>query len=56
MAHQVDHKGQQAFTSTTRSRACGDSQLGDGRVQDIANYIKRGKLWMPSPHADARSC
>jgi MoxR-like ATPase len=22
-----------------------DSQLGDGRVQDIANYIKRGKLW-----------
>ena len=22
-----------------------DSQLGDGRVQDIANYIKPGKLW-----------
>lgn len=22
-----------------------DSQLGDGRVHDIANYIKRGKLW-----------
>ena len=22
-----------------------DSQLGDGKVQDIANYIKRGKLW-----------
>ena len=22
-----------------------DSQLGDERVQDIANYIKRGKLW-----------
>ncbi|WP_421696720.1 AAA family ATPase [Aestuariivirga sp.] len=22
-----------------------DSQLGDGRVQDIANYIRRGKLW-----------
>src|ERR1700739_1190181 len=22
-----------------------DSQLGDGRVSDIANYIKRGKLW-----------
>ena len=22
-----------------------DSQLGDGRVQDIGNYIKRGKLW-----------
>ncbi len=22
-----------------------DSQLGDARVQDIANYIRRGKLW-----------
>src|SRR5690348_17567147 len=22
-----------------------DSQLGDARVQDIRNYIKRGKLW-----------
>jgi MoxR-like ATPase len=22
-----------------------DSQLGDGRVQDIGNYIKQGKLW-----------
>ncbi len=22
-----------------------DSQLGDSRVQDIANYIRRGKLW-----------
>jgi len=22
-----------------------DSQLGDGRVEDIANYIKRGPLW-----------
>src|ERR1700755_703311 len=22
-----------------------DSQLGDPRVSDIANYIKRGKLW-----------
>ena len=22
-----------------------DSQLGDSRVQDIRNYIKRGKLW-----------
>lgn len=22
-----------------------DSQLGDARVEDIANYIKRGKLW-----------
>ena len=22
-----------------------DSQLGDGRVHDIGNYIKKGKLW-----------
>src|SRR5690606_22586679 len=22
-----------------------DSQLGDGRFNDIRNYIKRGKLW-----------
>ena len=22
-----------------------DSQLGDARVDDISNYIKRGKLW-----------
>src|SRR6187431_3564078 len=22
-----------------------DSQLGDGRVQDIGNYIKQGKMW-----------
>jgi MoxR-like ATPase len=22
-----------------------DSQLGDGRVKDISNYIKRGKMW-----------
>jgi len=28
-----------------------DSQLGDGRVQDIANYIKRGKLWDAFTHA-----
>src|SRR5574338_59710 len=28
-----------------------DSQLGDGRVKDIANYIKRGKLWDAFTHA-----
>jgi MoxR-like ATPase len=27
-----------------------DSQLGDERVQDIANYIKRGKLWDAFTH------
>src|SRR5712672_735844 len=27
-----------------------DSQLGDSRVSDISNYIKRGKLWEAFPH------
>ena len=29
-----------------------DSQLGDERVKDIANYIKRGKLWDAFTHAE----
>ena len=29
-----------------------DSQLGDPRVSDIANYIKRGKLWDAFTHAE----
>ena len=34
-----------------------DSQLGDTRVHDIANYIRRGKLWeaFTQPHS-ARCC
>ena len=28
-----------------RCHACATSQLGDPRVSDIRNYIKRGKLW-----------
>src|SRR3990170_4085190 len=28
-----------------------DGQLGDARVKDIANYIKRGKLWDAFAHA-----
>ena len=28
-----------------------DSQLGDARVSDISNYIKRGKLWEAFTHA-----
>src|ERR1700687_2515765 len=27
-----------------------DSQLGDARVSDISNYIKRGKLWDAFTH------
>jgi MoxR-like ATPase len=29
-----------------------DSQLGDARVKDIANYIKRGKLWDAFTHTE----
>ena len=29
-----------------------DSQLGDARVKDIGNYIKKGKLWEAFTHGD----
>src|ERR1700745_4478310 len=35
-------QGLYEYDAVTRLR---DSQLGDARVQDIRNYIKRGKLW-----------
>jgi MoxR-like ATPase len=36
------HQGLYEYDAVSRLR---DSQLGDARVKDIANYIKRGKLW-----------
>ncbi len=33
-----------------------DSQLGDERVKDIRNYIKRGKLWDAFAPTSARCC
>jgi len=33
-----------------------DSQLGDARVSDIRNYIKRGKLWTHSLTPRAPCC
>ena len=33
-----------------------DSQLGDERVHDIANYIKRGKLWDAFDRASSARC
>jgi hypothetical protein len=37
-----------------------DSQLGDERVKDVKNYIKKGKLWeaftMPTSMAGAACC
>src|SRR6478736_5540445 len=35
-------QGLYEYDAVTRLR---DSQLGDERVSDISNYIKRGKLW-----------
>ncbi len=35
-------QGLYEYDAVTRLR---DSQLGDERVKDVANYIKRGKLW-----------
>ncbi len=36
------HQGLYEYDAVSRLR---DSQLGNEKVQDIANYIKRGKLW-----------
>ena len=36
------HQGLYEYDAVTRLR---DSQLGDERVKDVENYIKKGKLW-----------
>jgi MoxR-like ATPase len=36
------HQGLYEYDAVSRLR---DSQLGDARVHDISNYIRRGKLW-----------
>jgi MoxR-like ATPase len=36
------HQGLYEYDAVTRLR---DSQLGDERVKDVKNYIRRGKLW-----------
>src|ERR671918_1643650 len=36
------HQGLYEYDAVSRLR---DSQLGDAKVHDIRNYIKRGKLW-----------
>src|SRR3984885_4888163 len=36
------HQGLYEYDAVTRLR---DSQLGDERVGDVRNYIRRGKLW-----------
>ena len=41
------HQGLYEYDAVSRLR---DSQLGDARVADISNYIKRGKLWDAFTH------
>jgi hypothetical protein len=47
MAHQIDHQGAARTLQYDAVSRLRDSQLGDERVKDIRNYIKRGKLWTP---------
>jgi len=45
------HQGLYEYDAVSRLR---DSQLGDARVADVRNYIKRGKLWQAFD-SDARA-
>ncbi len=42
------HQGLYEYDAVSRLR---DGQLGEAKVHDIANYIKRGKLWQAFTHA-----
>lgn len=53
MAHQVHYQGAAGPLRIRRGIAPRDSQLGECRVSDISNYIKRGKLWRPLPTTSA---
>jgi MoxR-like ATPase len=46
------HQGLYEYDAVSRLR---DSQLGDPRVSDVRNYIRRGKLWEAFA-AEARRC
>ena len=46
-------QGLYEYDAVTRLR---DSQLGDPRVHDIRNYIKRGKLWEAFEAERGRCC
>jgi MoxR-like ATPase len=45
VAHQVHHQGPAGLYEYDAVSRLRDSQLGDDRVHDIRNYIKKGKLW-----------
>ena len=46
-------QGLYEYDAVTRLR---DGQLGDERVHDIHNYIKRGMLWQAFTPTSARCC
>ena len=43
--HQVHHRAQQGLYEYDAVSRLRDSQLGDERVHDVSNYIRKGKLW-----------
>ena len=46
VAREVDHPREPgALRVRRREAALRDSQLGDERVREVGNYIRRGKLW-----------
>jgi MoxR-like ATPase len=45
------HQGLYEYDAVTRLR---DSQLGEERVKDVKNYIKKGKLWEAFEHEGGR--
>ncbi len=45
MEHQIDDQGAARLYEYDAVARLRDGQLGDERVHDIKNYIKRGKLW-----------
>jgi len=45
VAHQVHHQGASGLYEYDAVSRLRDSQLGDDKVYDIRNYIKKGKLW-----------
>ena len=45
MEYQIHYQSQQGLYEYDAVARLRDSQFGDEKVHDIANYIKRGKLW-----------
>jgi hypothetical protein len=56
MARQVHHQGAAGPVRIRRRARLRDSQLGDARVHDIRNYIRKGKLWEAFRPRRCRCC